>query len=205
MLSLLKLKRQESENMNYFPAYIKMNNQKILLVGGGKVAFEKLSHLVNFTTNIAILAKSINRDVKTLAAQNDINTREKSYCKGDVAFFDIVIVAVDDLSLQEDIFQEARGKGILCNAVDSLDYCDFIFPSYIKKGDLIVSVSTSGASPAVAKYLRRYIEKMLPDGIELFLKEMREYRKRLPKGKPRMQFLDKLAKNYFKTKDERDE
>jgi len=183
--------------MNYFPAYIKMNNKKVLLVGGGKVAFEKLSRLLDFTTDISILAKDINQDIKTLAIQNNISTKEKSYCKGDVTFFDIVIIAVDDLSLQQGIFQETRGKGILCNAVDSLDYCDFIFPSYIKNGDLIVSVSTSGASPAVAKYLRRYIEKMLPNDIEIFLKEMREHRKRLPKGKPRMQFLDKLAKKYF--------
>jgi len=182
-----------------------MNNKKILLIGGGKIAFEKLSHLLDFTTDISILAKTIHQEIKTLAAQHDISIKENAYHKGDIASFDIVIIAVDNISLQQNIFEETRKKGILCNAVDSLEYCDFIFPSYIKKGDLIVSVSTSGASPAVAKYLRRHIEKMLPTGIEIFLKKMREYRKRLPKGKSRMQFLDKLAKNYFKIKDKRDE
>ena len=75
----------------------------------------------------------------------------------------------------------------------------FIFPSYIKKDDLTIAVSTSGSSPAIAKYLRIYLEKIIPNSIGDFLKKMKEYRKTMPKGKKRMKFLDEKAKEYIKT------
>jgi precorrin-2 dehydrogenase/sirohydrochlorin ferrochelatase len=82
--------------------------------------------------------------------------------------------------------------------VDSVDYCDFIFPSYIKNGDLTIAVSTSGASPAVAKHLRRFLEHIIPSSISKFLQEMKSLRSTMPKGKERMEFLDEKAKEYFK-------
>jgi precorrin-2 dehydrogenase/sirohydrochlorin ferrochelatase len=81
--------------------------------------------------------------------------------------------------------------------VDSVDYCDFIFPSYIKKDDLTIAVSTSGASPAMAKHLRQYLQNLIPESIGEFLKEMRNLRKTLPKGKERMKMLDEKAKKYI--------
>ncbi len=81
--------------------------------------------------------------------------------------------------------------------MDSVDYCDFIFPSYIKKDDLTIAISTSGASPALAKHLRIYLSKLIPSSISAFLNEMKKLRKTLPKGKERMKMLDKKAKRYF--------
>ncbi|MCK4737412.1 MAG: bifunctional precorrin-2 dehydrogenase/sirohydrochlorin ferrochelatase, partial [Sulfurimonas sp.] len=78
-------------------------------------------------------------------------------------------------------------------------YCDFIFPSYVKKDDLTVAISTSGASPAMAKHLRIYLQNLIPSGISEFLVEMKNLRKTLPKGKERMKMLDKKAEDYIKT------
>jgi precorrin-2 dehydrogenase/sirohydrochlorin ferrochelatase len=86
---------------------------------------------------------------------------------------------------------------MLCNSVDSVDYCDFIFPSYTRKGALTVAFSTSGISPSVAKYLRRAIERTIPDSIADFLEEMKTLRASLPKGKERMKLLDAKAKAYI--------
>lgn len=85
----------------------------------------------------------------------------------------------------------------LCNTVDVVEYSDFIFPSIVKKGDLIVSFSTSGSSPAIAKYLRQIFEKIIPDEIENFLKEMKELREKIPKGKERQEILDKKAREFI--------
>ncbi len=82
--------------------------------------------------------------------------------------------------------------------MDSVDYCDFIFPSYVKKDDLTIAISTSGASPAMAKHLRMYLQNLIPEGISDFLKEMKDLRKTLPKGKDRMKMLDKKAEDYIK-------
>lgn len=81
--------------------------------------------------------------------------------------------------------------------MDLPNCCDFIFPSYIKKGDLTIAISTSGTSPAFAKNLRIYLEKIIPNNVNEFLKKMKEYRKTMPKGKDRMKFLDKQAKEYI--------
>ncbi|MGB3960640.1 MAG: bifunctional precorrin-2 dehydrogenase/sirohydrochlorin ferrochelatase [Sulfurimonas sp.] len=185
--------------MAYFPAFIKLDNQKILIVGGGKVAHEKLEHLLDFTHDIEIIALSYSAQMSQTIEENKLLHQTRAYQKGDIAGFAIVIVAVDDIPLQAEIFAESKHYNCLCNAVDSVDYCDFIFPAYIKKGELTLAISTSGASPALAKHLRNYLRDLIPSGISDFLHEMRELRSTLPKGKERMQMLDKKAQEYIQT------
>jgi precorrin-2 dehydrogenase/sirohydrochlorin ferrochelatase len=188
--------------LSYFPAFIKLENKKILIIGGGKIANEKLEKLLDFSNEITLISKQFNQDILQLIKQNNLTYIKEEYKKGFIKDFDIVIVAVDDISLQKEIYEESKNYKLLFNAVDLPKYCDFIFPSYIKKGDLTISISTSGASPAMAKRLRTYIEKSIPSSIESFLKEMRGLRKTMPKGKERMKFFedksDRFMEKYFK-------
>ena len=115
--------------------------------------------------------------------------------KGD----DIVIAAVNDIRLQEEMYFESRSERCLYNCVDIKKYCDFIFPSYFKKGDLTISISTQGSSPSFSKHLRIYLEKIIPNSVIEFLYEMKKYRNTLPKGKDRMKFLEEKTKKYFKS------
>lgn len=185
--------------MSYFPAFIKFDDKRILIVGGGNVALEKLEHLLDFTSDITLIAKEYNKETKKLIDVNSLNFYEKKYEQGDIKDFDIIIAAIDDFDLQEKIYFETREGNYLCNCVDLPKYCDFIFPSYVKKGDLTIAISTSGTSPAMAKNLRIYLEKLIPNSVVDFLKVMKEYRKTMPKGKERMKFLDEKAKEYIKT------
>ena len=183
--------------MSFFPAFLKLENKKILVVGGGKIAGDKISHLLDFTSNITIIAPVVEERVQSFIASNNLTYYKRTYRAGDIEGFFIVIVAVDNLEIQKEIYQECQEKGVLCNAVDSIEYCDFIFPSYIKEGDLIIAFSTSGASPALSKYLRRAIEKLIPKDIASFLQELKNLRQTLPKGKERMRLLDAKAKEYI--------
>jgi precorrin-2 dehydrogenase/sirohydrochlorin ferrochelatase len=183
--------------MSFFPAYFSLNNKKILLVGGGYIALEKLEKLVDFTHNITIISKEFSADFSKFATKHKIEMQERPYVVGDINGFDIVIVATDTVTLHREIFQESRSSRILVNSVDNTAYCDFIFPSYVKNGDLTISISTSGASPALAKRLRLYIEKLIPSNIGEFLKEMRRLRKTMPKGKERMQFFEKKTDAFI--------
>lgn len=176
--------------MSFFPAYFNLNNKKILLVGAGYIALEKLEKLVDFTTNITVISQEISDDFLSFADRYSIHIIKKAYQQGDINGFDIVIVATDTAVLHKAIFEESRTSRILVNSVDDTAYCDFIFPSYIKNGDLTISISTSGASPALAKRLRLYIEKLIPSNIGSFLKEMRELRTTMPKGRERMRFFE---------------
>ena len=183
--------------MNYFPAFLKLDHSKILIVGGGRIATEKIEKLLDFTKEIEVIADHYSEEMLSKIIDHNLSYKTKKYETGDVEGFDIVIIAVDSLELQEQIFTETRSMRTLCNAVDSVAYCDFIFPSYIKEGDLTIAISTSGTSPAVAKYLKQYIQKLLPSDISAFLEEMKALRNQLPKGIARMELLTKKAKEFF--------
>jgi len=185
--------------MSYFPAFLQLENKKILVVGGGAIALEKLEKLLDFTTSITLIAREFRDQTLSLAAQHALRLHKRGYKTGDIENFDIVIIAVDDIALQAAIFEESKKYKCLCNAVDSTAFCDFIFPSYIKEGDLTIAVSTSGASPAIAKNLRIYLQSLLPKNLMAFLEEMKRVRASFPKGKARMRFLDEKAKRYFKS------
>ncbi len=184
--------------MAYFPAFIKLDNLKILIIGGGNIASEKLGHMLDFTKDITVISPKLSDASRGLIEQNSLFFIDRVYKKGDIDGFGIVIVAVDDIAVQKSVFKETRVKKILCNSVDSVDYCDFIFPSYIKDGDLTIAISTSGASPAFAKHMRRFLQKVIPKSIDNFLQELKRYRKTMPKGEKRMKFLDEKVKGYFK-------
>jgi precorrin-2 dehydrogenase/sirohydrochlorin ferrochelatase len=184
--------------MSYFPAFIKLDDIEILIVGGGYIASEKLEHLLDFTKKIKIIAPQLSKYTKQMIDKHNLNFECRVYEKGDINDFGIVIVAIDNIALQEEIFNESKLlPNCLCNSVDSVNYCDFIFPSYIKKDDLTIAVSTSGSSPAMAKHLRKYLEKLIPNSIGDFLRQMKDYRTKMPKGKKRMEFLDKKAEEYI--------
>ena len=180
----------------FFPVFLNMNSKKVLIVGGGKIAADKLTHMLDFTKNITVLSPRIDKRTKELVEKHSLKYIQKEYQKGDIEGFFIVITAVDDIKVQEEIFKESENRKIFCNSVDSVDYCDFIYPSYIKRGDLTIAISTSGASPAFSKHLRIFLQKVIPKSVEEFLKKMRDIRKKLPKGKERMKILDQKAKDF---------
>ncbi len=183
--------------MSYFPAFLNLENRRVLLVGGGEIAYSKLIHLLEFTSEISIIAQDLSDEIIVLAKEKNLSVVQKAYSKGDITNFDIVVVAVDSISLQAEIFEESKRYNCLCSCVDSKEHTDFIFGSYIKKDDLIIAISTSGTSPALAKQLKKYLLDLIPSDIGTFLQEMKMFRETLPKGKERMQMLQKKAEDYI--------
>ena len=186
--------------MSYFPMFIDFSDKKILVVGGGNIATEKLEKLVDFTKEITVITKELTQECNNLIKEHCLTLYQRGYKAGDIDSFDIVIVATNTQELHKEIFEESRSKHILVNSVDNTKYCDFIFPSYIKRDDLTIAFSTSGASPAFAKHLRRYFENIIPDGVEEFLAKLKRLRSEMPKGKERMAYFEKLVSDYFASK-----
>ena len=186
--------------MSYFPMFIDFSDKKILVVGGGNIATEKLEKLVDFTKEITVITKELSLECNELIKKHCLTLYHRGYKAGDIDGFDIVIVATNTQDLHREIYEESRSKHILVNSVDNTKYCDFIFPSYIKRDDLTIAFSTSGASPAFAKHLRRYFEAIIPDGVEEFLAKLKRLRSEMPKGRERMEYFEKLVSDYFASK-----
>jgi len=184
--------------MSFFPMYMDMQDLRVLVVGGGFIATEKLEKLVDFTKEITVIAKEVSIEANQLIKDHCLTLYQRAYKEGDIEGFDIVIVATDSVELHKAIYEESRGIRILVNSVDNTDYCDFIFPSYVQKGDLTIAFSTGGASPAFAKQIRRHFEKIIPDSVGEFLQKMKVLRSTMPKGKERMKYFDSLVEEYFR-------
>jgi precorrin-2 dehydrogenase/sirohydrochlorin ferrochelatase len=184
--------------MAYFPMFMDMNDLKVLVVGGGYIATEKLEKLVDFTKEITVITLRVEDEAKAIIDTHDLRLHQRAYEVGDIIGFDIVIVATDTVELHKAIYEESRGSRILVNSVDNTEYCDFIFPSYVKKDALTIAFSTGGASPAFAKQIRQHFEKIIPDSVGSFLAKMKALRSTMPKGKERMQYFDSLVEEYFK-------
>ncbi len=182
--------------MALFPFFVNLRDKNVLIVGGGKVALRKLEKLIPFNPHLKVVSKEFIKDMMDILRKYDIPYEKKRFEFKDLENVDIVIVAVDDISLQKDIFQYTRGKNILVNSVDSPDFCDFIFPAYLKKGDLVIGITTSGKVPGLSGKLRKKIEECLPENIEEILEEIHRIRKSYPKGKERQEkilnLLEKL-------------
>lgn len=183
--------------MSFFPMYMDMQKLKVLVVGGGYIATEKLEKLLDFTSDISVIALSVDDDASDLIHTHGLELQKRAYETGDIEGYDIVIVATDTVELHREIYEEARGSRVLVNSVDNTDYCDFIFPSYVQKGDLTIAFSTGGASPAFAKQIRQHFEKIIPDSVGGFLKKMKALRGQIPKGKERMRKFDLMVEEFF--------
>ena len=184
--------------MSFFPMYMDMQNLKVLLVGGGYIATEKLEKLIDFTKNITVITINVEKEAQKIIEENSLTLQQRAYKTGDINGFDIVIVATDTVELHKEIYEESRDKRVLVNSVDNTDYCDFIFPSYVQKGDLTIAFSTGGSSPAFAKHIRRHFEKIIPNTVGEFLQKMKSLRSEIPKGKERMKYFDTMVEEYFK-------
>jgi len=184
--------------MAYFPMFMDMNDLKILVVGGGQISTEKLEKLVDFTKEITVIALRVEEEAQSLIDTHGLTLHQRAYEVGDIEGFDMVIVATDTVALHKAIYEESRGSRTLVNSVDNTEYCDFIFPSYVKKDALTIAFSTGGASPAFAKQIRQHFEKIIPDSVGAFLQKMKDLRSTMPKGEERMKYFDTLVSEYFK-------
>jgi siroheme synthase-like protein len=167
---------------NLFPVFIKLEKLRLLIVGGGFIGLEKLQAVVNNSpaTAITLIGINISDDIKRLAADYpNIALIEKRYQITDLDDKDLVIAAVNDIELATTIAADTKQKGLLINAADKPDLCDFYLGSIVKKGNLKIAISTNGKSPTIAKRLKELFNDILPDKIDELLDNMQQYRNQL--------------------------
>ena len=177
--------------MNRFPLCINLEDKRFLIVGYGRIAKRKLKAISEFTSNITVISKEGAEGL----AREGFKVVNKCFDEKDLEGFDFVITATGSREQDEGIVTACKSRGIPVNAADDREECDFFLPGIIKRGDLVVSVSTSGKSPAYSRHLREQIEDIIPDNIEKVLDIMGELRKSLP-SKVESQKERSLVYNY---------
>lgn len=170
------------ESNHLFPIFLKLENLRLVMVGGGLIGLEKLEAvLANApSTNIKLVATTISDDIKQIAYHYpNILLEEKAYHSNDLNNADMVIAAVNDKDLVTIIAADAKQKGILINAADKPELCDFYLGSIVKKGNLKIAISTNGKSPTVAKRLKEVFNEIIPDEMDELLNNMAVIRNKL--------------------------
>jgi precorrin-2 dehydrogenase/sirohydrochlorin ferrochelatase len=165
-----------------FPAFLKLENLRVLLVGGGNVGLEKLTAILRNSpaTVVTIVSLSFLPEVRALAAQNPrLRLLERGWRAADLDDADIVFAATDDPALHRVIVAAAHQRRLLVNVADTPALCDFYLSSVVVKGQLKVAVSTNGKSPTVGKRLRAVLEDTLPEELDEVLAQMTVIRGRL--------------------------
>jgi siroheme synthase-like protein len=145
--------------MTLFPAFLKLQNRPVLVVGGGAIAANKIPGLLEAGAHVIVVAPKLNCDLAQLVRDRRIDWLPKPFEPSDLQGKFLVIAATSLRKVNESVFQEADKRQILCNAVDDIDHCHFYYGAIVQRGDLQIAISTNGKSPALAQRLRKELEQ----------------------------------------------
>ncbi|OEU68324.1 MAG: siroheme synthase [Desulfobacterales bacterium PC51MH44] len=165
--------------MRYYPVNLDIRNRKCLVVGGGSVATRKVMTLLDCGANVTVVSLVATSQLQELSNNGIITLEQRPFQFSDLERKFLVIGATDNQELNQKIHTEAERLGILCNIADRPEACNFILPSIVNRGDLVIAISTSGKSPAFAKKLRKDLEKQFGGEYTDFLMLMGAIRKKL--------------------------
>lgn len=163
----------------FYPILVDLQGKKALVVGGGKVAQRKIETLLEHGATVQVVAKELTASLEELRRAGRIEFLGEEFSEAFVDGAFVVFAATDDASLNRRVSRTAQQRSLLVNAVDQPADCNFIVPSVLSRGDLVIAVSTSGKSPAFARKVRVELEQSFGEEYGLFLNLMGNLRKEI--------------------------
>jgi precorrin-2 dehydrogenase/sirohydrochlorin ferrochelatase len=145
--------------MSFYPICLDLEGRPCVVVGGGRVAERKVLGLLSCSAQVSVVSPELTENLLHLYDEGAIQWVTRKYRQGDLKQAFLVIAATGDEETQQQIYEEAAAHKILLNVADVPQRCNFILPATVRQGDLIISVSTTGKSPALARKLRIELEK----------------------------------------------
>lgn len=189
--------------MALYPIFLKLEGRKVLIVGGGKVAEEKIYAVLRSATDVTVVAPKVSQQIQAWADRGLLRHIPGEYQAGMAREYFLVIACTDSEKINRDIYKEAQEAGVLCNAVDDPGFCDFYAPAVVSRGEFQIAISTGGKSPALAQHVRRKLEQEFGPEYESWvgwLGRMREGIIRvLPRSRKRTELLHLLAQSKPKS------
>jgi siroheme synthase-like protein len=182
-----------------YPLFFKADKLSVLIIGGGPVAFEKLSNLLLHSpdAHVRLVGIQIQPDIYQLAEEHaHVELHEKAFEESDLEQIRLVISALNDVKVSEEIGTIVRKKGLLYNAADKPELCDFYLGSVVSKGQLKIAISTNGKSPTMAKRIKEILNESFPEETDEVLENLYRIRTQL-KGdiQSKIETLDRITKH----------
>ena len=165
--------------MVYYPIFLNIYGKRCVVIGGGKIALRKIKTLLECGADITVISPSLDPELTELVEAKGIDHISREYEPEDTKDVFMTIAATDVTETNLKIAEEARNQRTLVNISDSPEQSDFIVPSFFRRGNLILAVSTSGMSPALARKIRSKLEKNFGEEYGLLLSLIKEVRSEL--------------------------
>ena len=146
----------------YYPVMLDIRGRKVIVVGGDRVAAEKAASLAASGAQVSVLSPTFCHELLQQAEAGQVTLWHKAYESGDLAGAFVVVAVASSPEFVEAVWAETQQRGQLVNIVDVPARCTFILPSILRREQLMVAVSTEGASPGLAKRIRQELEAYFP-------------------------------------------
>jgi precorrin-2 dehydrogenase / sirohydrochlorin ferrochelatase len=159
--------------------FLKLAQRRCLVVGATRLAEPKIESLLAAGAEVLVVAPRATARVEQWALEGKIAWEARTFEARDLSGVFLVVAATVSRPTNQVVFDEARARGVLCNAVDDREHCDFYYPAVVRRGRLQIAVSTGGASPALAQRLRRQLEKQFGPEYEAWVDWLAESRNTL--------------------------
>ncbi len=166
----------------FYPIVLRLRGRQVLVVGGGKVAARKTVGLLEAGARVIAVSPELSPTFRRLISAGAVTCVERSYQSDDVADVALVIAATDDPQVNAQVRSDARRAGVLVSVVDDPENSDFIVPAVVRRGDLMLAVSSGGASPGLVGQLRRELDLLVPDDARLLVALLGKARRRVQRA-----------------------
>ena len=168
--------------MRYYPIFLDIKGKPTLVIGGGEVAARKVEGLLEAGANVTVVSPHLHPNLVALLSQGRIEHVSREYQRGDLQGYSLAFVATDNGAVNAAVAQEGKEQRVWVNAVDDPANCDFIMPAIVRRGEVVVAISTLGGSPAVARKIREELEQFIGEEYALLLEIAAQVRQELREG-----------------------
>ena len=154
---------KKEQRVTYYPVFLNVKGKKCDVVGGGQVALRKVKVMLEHGSDVKVISPDLCPELAELAETGTIQALTREYQEEDLKNAFVAIAATDNSEINRSVMAEARRSAVLVNVVDDAENSDFIVPSYMRRGDVAIAVSTGGTSPALARKIRSRLEREMGD------------------------------------------
>jgi siroheme synthase-like protein len=169
---------------SYTICLIGLEQQKTVVIGGGKVASRKVEGLLAAGAKVTVISPILAPELEHLAASGIIEVVRRCYAEGDLQGASLAIAATNNAQVNQHVWAEAVCSGCLLNVVDDPQHSNFTLPAVVRRGEMNIAISTGGSSPALARRLRERLEQIIVPEYEVLTELMAELRPEITEGFP---------------------